>query len=116
MSITLGSSESFSFAKRWHNNASLDPSQNVSDRYRAKKIVTDEGVNLVGTVTTNLNGHFVILKSDGVKVNVKPDQIDEINDHDQSSMPEGLLDKMSLKDIGELFDVSESRICQMRSE
>ena len=90
------------FSKREIVQAIVDPSKVVSDRYRAKKITTVDGMTMVGTTSTGLDGSLVVLNSDGEKVKLAANEIDDIRDHDQSSMPEGLLDSMTLKDVADL--------------
>lgn len=78
------------------------PSQVVSDQYASKTVVAD-GKTYMGIVAPTADGGAVVLQSDGQKVELKKDDIEEIQPCKTSTMPEGLANKLSLEQIGDLF-------------
>jgi putative heme-binding domain-containing protein len=81
----------------------LFPSHVVSDQYASKTVVTTDGKTYTGIVAAGAGGEIVILQSDGRKVAVLEDQVDEVVASNVSAMPDGLLNTLSLDEISDLF-------------
>ncbi|HND52157.1 MAG TPA: HEAT repeat domain-containing protein [Pirellulaceae bacterium] len=81
----------------------LFPSHVISDQYASKTVVTHLGRQYTGIVAGGAKGEKVVLQSNGEKVVVKEDDIDEILPQKTSVMPAGLLDNFSQEDIADLF-------------
>jgi putative heme-binding domain-containing protein len=81
----------------------VHPSRVISDQYRAKTVVTAQGLSLTGLVGSGGNGDLLVLKSDGSKARVAANQVAETFPSKVSSMPEGLLNPLSLDEITDLF-------------
>lgn len=79
------------------------PNQVVSDQYASKLILTADGKTYTGIVAPAADGGTTVLQSDGQKVALEAEQIEEIQPCKVSTMPEGLANKLSLEQIGDLF-------------
>jgi putative heme-binding domain-containing protein len=78
------------------------PSQVISDQY-ASKVVICAGRTYTGIVARNGNGTTTVLQSDAQKVELKTEEIEEIKPSKVSTMPEGLANRLTLEQIGDLF-------------
>jgi putative heme-binding domain-containing protein len=78
------------------------PNQVVSDQY-ASQIVTAGGKTYTGIVARHANGSMTVLQSDATKVDLAAEDIEEIEPSKVSAMPEGLLNKLSLEQVADLF-------------
>lgn len=81
----------------------VHPSQVISDQFATKTVVTSEGLTVVGIVGEGGNGAIVVLQSDGKKQTIRRDDIESISPNPKSTMPEGLLNNLSLDEIAHLF-------------
>ncbi len=79
------------------------PSHVISDQYAGKKIVTQSGKTLSGVVTPQGPRHLMVLQSNGEAATVAKDEIDVMLPSRQSTMPDGLLDPLTLEEIADLF-------------
>jgi putative heme-binding domain-containing protein len=61
------------------------------------------GKTYMGLVARGGDGRTTVLQSDGHKVELKTDEIEEIKPSKISTMPEGLANRLSLEQIGDLF-------------
>jgi putative heme-binding domain-containing protein len=95
-----------SVAQRFQRKEILEsivyPSQVVSDQYASKTVVVG-GKSYTGIVARNGNGTTTVLQSDAHKVELKTAEIDEIKPSKISAMPEGLANRLTLEQIGDLF-------------
>jgi putative heme-binding domain-containing protein len=80
----------------------LYPSQNIPEEYAAK-IVLDKQDRRYAGVITFVGDKMVVLTTSGEKIEIARDQIQEIRPSNQSSMPSGLLDSLTQKEIADLF-------------
>ncbi len=78
------------------------PSQVVSDQY-ASKLVIAGGKTYVGIVARNGDGTTTVLQSDARKATLRTDEIEDIKPSQVSTMPEGLANRLTLEQIGDLF-------------
>lgn len=79
------------------------PSHVISDQFVSKTVITDGGRKYTGLVVPGSEGEKVVLQSNGQKVTVKEDEIDELVPSKLSVMPAGLLNDLQQQDIADLF-------------
>ena len=84
------------------------PSHNISDQY-ASKIVTSNGRAYAGLVVPRGEVGVTVLLSDGEKVDLAHSDIEDIRVSRQSVMPTGLLNKLSLSEVADLFAFMQNR-------
>ncbi len=78
------------------------PNQVVSDQY-ASKIVTANGKTYTGIAVKNADGGMTVLQSDGKKAELAAADIEDVQPSKLSTMPEGLVNRLSLEQIADLF-------------
>jgi len=78
------------------------PNQVVSDQY-ASQIVIAQGKTYTGLVARHPDGSITILQADSQKVHIPAEEIEEITASKTSAMPEGLLNRLSLEQVADLF-------------
>lgn len=78
------------------------PNQVVSDQY-ASQMVTAGGKTFTGIAARTPDGGMTVLQSDGQKVVLKADEIEDVKPSKVSAMPEGLANRLSLEQIADLF-------------
>lgn len=81
----------------------LFPSHVISDQYAAKKILTADGKMVVGLVSIDPSGDYLVTQNTGEKVKVRQEDIEEIAPSDRSIMPDGLLDPFTAEEIADLM-------------
>ena len=91
------------FSRREILEAIIEPSKIVSDQYQSKKILTTDGEQLFGMLIKDSSGEYLLQDTQGKTLRISEDEIEEIAESDLSSMPEGLLDSLTLDDILHLF-------------
>jgi putative heme-binding domain-containing protein len=91
------------FQKREILESILFPSQVISDQYASKSVQLKDGRSVWGIAAQQPDGSLVVLQSDATKITIKKDEIDEIRALKKSAMPEGLLNTLTLEEIGDLF-------------
>ena len=84
------------------------PSHNISDQY-ASKVVTSNGRTYAGLVLPNGESGITVLLSDGKKVELTHADIDDLQVSRLSVMPTGLLNKLTLSEVADLFAFLENR-------
>jgi len=93
-------------SQRFHRKEILEsivfPSQVVSDQY-ASQIVEANGRTYSGMAARAADGGMTILQSDGQQVRLAAEDIEEIRPNKLSSMPEGLLNPLTLEQVADLF-------------
>ena len=96
-----------SLAKRFMKKEVLEsilyPSHVISDQYAAKAVVTKNGQTYTGLVLAGAAGEKVVLQVNGEKKAIKESQIEQIVPSPKSSMPDNLLDPLTLEEISDLF-------------
>ncbi len=91
------------FQKKEILESILYPSLVISDQYISKTVVTTDGRNITGLAAPQSDGSIVVMQSNGQKITIEKDKIDQIVPSKVSAMPEGLLNTLSLEDIANLF-------------
>ena len=81
----------------------LFPSQVISDQFASKIVVTDAGLIYTGIVGDGGRDAIVLFQSDGQKVRIPRSAIEEMAPSKTSIMPEGLLNRLTLDEIIDLF-------------
>ncbi len=85
------------------------PSHVISSQYAAKTVLTTDGQTITGIVAPGAAGETVILKSDGEKIVLQSEEIEEMKPSKVSAMPEGLLDTLTIEEIADLFALLEAK-------
>ena len=83
------------------------PSKVISDQYRSTLIVTRKGTQITGLVVPQGDA-LAVLQSDGSKITLKKEEIEQQLASLVSVMPERLLDLLSKQEIADLFAFLES--------
>jgi putative heme-binding domain-containing protein len=91
------------FQKKEILESILFPSLVISDQYAAKTVTTTSGKTYTGIVGAAGSDAIVVLQPNGIKSTVKKSDIEQTEPSRRSAMPEGLLDRLTLEEIGELF-------------
>ncbi len=91
------------FSRRETLRSILHPSEVISDQYQTKKVSTVDGQMLLGLLSEADDDTYVILDSDGNKTRIAKSEIEEIQPAESSSMPDGLLDTLSMQEIYDLM-------------
>jgi putative heme-binding domain-containing protein len=80
-----------------------EPSRDISDRYRATKVLTSEGQVVVGmTVYDSVDG-VTLQTADGSVVRINKDDIEEKATATESIMPVGLLESFTVEQVADLY-------------
>ncbi len=79
------------------------PSHVIADRYVSQIVTTRDGRTLTGIVGEASPKRIVILQSNGEKVELDRDKIDQSVPSKVSAMPENLLNSLTLSQIADLF-------------
>jgi len=92
------------FQRRDIVEATLFPSKSVSDLYAAVEITTTSGEKLIGTVAAEDDSQVTLqVMGVGQKVSLAKDRVRSRAVSKTSTMPEGLLDSLSMGQIADLF-------------
>jgi putative heme-binding domain-containing protein len=91
------------FSKREIIESIINPSDVVSDQYRAMTILTEDGQTFNGMAAENSDGSWLVLQADGKRVRIEKDNVDRIKESDLSPMPAHLLDNLSMEEIADLM-------------
>ena len=91
------------FQKKEILESILFPSHVISDQYATQTIVTKEGKSYLGMVAPSGDGSIVVLQPSGEKVVIAETAVEESTRNKVSSMPEGLLNNLTLEEIADLF-------------
>ena len=78
------------------------PSHVISDQYASQSVMAN-GRMYNGIVAKQPDGSVTVLQSDGGKVTLAADEIEEIAPSKTSTMPDGLLNQLTLEQVADLF-------------
>ncbi len=81
----------------------LYPSQVISDQYASQTILTSRGRTVTGMVSPVGDGSIVVLQANGEKVKIAKEDIEDVTRSKTSAMPDGLLNALTLEEVGDLF-------------
>ena len=90
------------FKKDYILESILSPSKVISDQYRSTVLITKKGVQASGLVSAQ-GDSLTVLQSDGSKVTLKKDEVEQQFASLVSVMPERLLDPLTRQEIADLF-------------
>ena len=90
------------FSTREVLDATLEPSKLISDRYASKIVLSTDGQQYSGMAMEQSDGAYVILQSDGKRIRIPAEKIEEVRESQVSVMPSGLLDNLSMSEIADL--------------
>jgi putative heme-binding domain-containing protein len=91
------------FQKKEILESILYPSQVISDQYASRTVLLRDGRSATGIVAPQGDGSLVVLQSNGQKLRVPKDSIEDVTPTKKSAMPENLLNALSLEEIADLF-------------
>ncbi len=83
--------------------ATLDPSRQISDQYRATDLFLREGGSRSGILVSEDADAIVLLGSDGARSVVAVSDVEERRPSPISTMPMGLVDGFTLEQVADLF-------------
>lgn len=86
----------------------VSPSKVISDQYKSITVAVDDGRVFGGMPVVTDGPNLVLLLSDGAKVTIPKDTIEEQQASDVSVMPEGLLNTLNYQEIADLIALFES--------
>jgi putative heme-binding domain-containing protein len=91
------------FQKKEILESILFPSQVISDQFASQTIVTKSGKTYVGMVSPRGDGSLIVLQVNGEKAHVREADVAESSRNKVSSMPDGLLNSLTIEEIADLF-------------
>ncbi len=83
--------------------AIYEPDRDISDRFRATKVLTSDGKVIVGMVTFDGNDALTLKLADGSTVQIATDEIEERVESSKSLMPEKLLQGLTAEQLSDLY-------------
>ena len=86
----------------------VNPSAEIREGFETYLIVTEDGRTVNGFLADQDNNVVVVRSADGQSITVERNNIDEMLPQKKSLMPEGLLDKLSEKEVRDLFSYLRS--------
>jgi putative heme-binding domain-containing protein len=91
------------FQKKEILESILFPSQVISDQFASQTVVTKNGKSYVGMVSPRGDGSSIVLQANGEKALVRDADLAQTVRNKVSSMPDGLLNTLSIEEIADLF-------------
>ena len=91
------------FSRKEILQAIVYPSHVISSQYVSHNLLLMDGRQILGIVAPGAVGEKLVLTSEGEKIPIAEEDIDEINPSKNSSMPEGLLKELTKEEIADLF-------------
>jgi putative heme-binding domain-containing protein len=91
------------FTRRELVESIVHPSHIISSQYASKTIRTADGRQLTGLVVPGASGETIVVLPSAERVTLAPRQIEATKPSKVSSMPDGLLDPLTLEDVADLF-------------
>jgi len=86
----------------------VNPSAEIREGFETFLVVTEDGRTVNGFLADQDNNVIVMRSADGQSITIERDNIDEMLPQKKSLMPEGLLDKLSEKEVRDLFSYLRS--------
>lgn len=91
------------FSKREIVESILYPAHIVSDQYASKKVLTRDGRVMTGMVAQRNDGAIDLRDANNRVISIDEKEIDQILPSNNSIMPSGLLDDLTLQEISDLM-------------
>ncbi|MEM7455234.1 MAG: heme-binding protein [Planctomycetota bacterium] len=86
----------------------IHPSVVVSDQYRARTVMTDDGRLITGMAIRDGDGSWLITDSKGDRVRVQEYEVEAVKESEISSMPTHLIDDLTMAEIADLLSFLKS--------
>ena len=86
----------------------VEPSKVISDQYKATTVATADGKVYNGMPVVSDGPALILLLSDGTKVTIAKDEIDDRKESKVSVMPENLINSLTFQEIADLLALFES--------
>ncbi len=86
----------------------VNPSAEIREGFETFLVVTEDGRTVNGFLADQDNNVIVIRSADGQSITIERENIDEMLPQKKSLMPEGILDKLSEKEVRDLFSYLRS--------
>ncbi len=86
----------------------VNPSAEIREGFETFLVVTEDGRTVNGFLADQDNNVIVMRSADGQSITIERENIDEMLPQKKSLMPEGLLDKLSEKEVRDLFSYLRS--------
>lgn len=86
----------------------INPSAEIREGFETYLVITEDGRTVNGFLADQDNNVIVIRSADGQSITVERENIDEMLPQKKSLMPEGLMDKLTEKEIRDLFSYLRS--------
>jgi putative heme-binding domain-containing protein len=94
---------SLRFQKKEILESILFPSQVISDQFATHTMVLTDGKVIAGMTSPVGDGSVIVLDASGNKTTVQKDDVESISRSKVSAMPDGLLNKLSIEEVADLF-------------
>lgn len=91
------------FSLRESIESTVHPSKTISNRYQAKNILTVDGRALRGIARLQADESYSVWLENGRSITLASSDVEELKESKQSTMPEGLLDDLTIAEINDLF-------------
>ena len=91
------------FSLRESIESTVHPSKIISDRYQSQSILTVDGRLINGIAHPQSDDSYLVWREDGASVTIAADDVEEFKESKQSTMPQGLLDRLTISEINHLF-------------
>jgi len=91
------------FTKREILESILFPAHVVSDQYASKRVLTLDGRVITGLVSQRNDENLELRDANNQVIVIKEQEIDQILPSNSSIMPSGLLDELTLQEIGDMM-------------
>ena len=91
------------FQKKEILESILFPSQVISDQYATHTLILADGKVLTGMTSPVGDGSVIVLDATGQKTTVNKDDVETVTRSKVSAMPDGLLNKLSIEEVVDLF-------------
>ena len=88
--------------------AVIDPSRDVSPRYRVTKVSTQDGQIYLGVIVYEANDGLILQTGAADTIRVAGSRVQEKRPGETSLMPAGLLDRLSDREVADLFAYMKS--------
>jgi putative heme-binding domain-containing protein len=91
------------FQKKEILESILFPSQVMSDQFATHTIVLNSGKVITGMTSPVGDDSVIVLDANGEKFTIGKDEVESITRSKVSAMPDGLLNKLSIEEVADLF-------------
>jgi putative heme-binding domain-containing protein len=108
------------FSMRETVESMVHPAAVIPDRYRSKIIQTVDGMTLEGMTVKQDDGSFLVLTSEGKRIQVPADDVQAMAESKKSAMPAGLLNDLTSTEVADLMaflmESSKSQVAEQTKQ